>query len=71
MSVHIDTMTHAVTRIIEESWTVQQHNMTIKKFGSAEKLAVNMSAEKNMASRNLSRIFPKPAKLLKKFGLGV
>jgi len=45
--------------------------MTIKKFGSAEKLAVNMSAEKNMASRNLSRIFPKPAKLLKKFGLGV
>jgi len=30
---------------------------TLKKFGSAEKSAVNMSAEKNTASRKLSRIF--------------
>jgi len=64
MSVHTDKMTHAVTCIIEESLTVR-----FKKFGSAEKLAVNMSAEiqpkKNTASRNLSRIFPKPAILQK------
>jgi len=75
ISVQTDKMTHAVTCIIEESWTVY-----LKKFGSAEKLAVNMSkyvvnsrnsAEKLRLAEIWAVFFPSQPNFLKKIGIGV
>jgi len=50
--MHTDKMTHAVTCIIEESWTVHFKKNRLSRKISRKYVSRN-SAEKNTASRNL------------------
>ena len=64
MSVHTDTMTHA---------SFKNHELFILKIRLSRKLSrkhvSRNSAEKNTASQNLSRIFPRQPTLKKKIQL--